>query len=460
MRLISQPILQRVADFIAREQLLPPSNPRTLELSNFQTFELSNPSSPVFVGLSGGPDSVALLHILRTLGYACHALHCNFRLRGAESERDEQHCRQLCASMGVPLTVRAFDTRAYMAEHHLSLEMAARQLRYDWWHEVLSNPSNPSNLSNPNFLALGHHQDDSLETLLMNLMRGTGIHGLTGIVARNEARRVVRPLLCLSRQDILDYLHDNGLTYVTDSTNASDDTLRNQVRNQLLPLMEQMVPQVRQGIALTIRHLQGTEWFADRYLGLYDALTQHHSQWGLSWDELDIAEATRQFPQHLDDFLHHWEQQHTSPTGAVRVVRTPRLIYTTPSDAALFEQHRPQLHIQEEPFSPAVPTCQLSLADTRSSSPLQNRFDADTLTLPLTLRRWQQGDRIAPLGMKGHTKLVSDLFTDAHYTPMQKATTWLLCDATGSILWVIGLRMSELHKVTPATRRVVTIRCV
>ena len=335
----SQHILQRVAEFITRNELFPPRDWKgkegTLRDDKGRVCTESETSNNpfVYIGLSGGGDSVALLHILHTLGYKCKALHCNFHLRGAESDRDQQFCETLCASLGIPLEVRHFDTFAYMEQHHLSVEMAARELRYNWWND-LSNPlnlSNPSNPSNPTLVALGHHQDDSIETMLMNLMRGTGIHGMTGIVARNEARHIIRPLLCLSRQDIVDYLSENGLSYVIDSTNAENETLRNQIRNQLLPLMEQMVPQVRQGITRTMKHLQGTEWFADRYLGLFEALTEHHSQWGIEWDELNIAKAARQFPEHLEDYLHEWTAGHTIPSRT-QVVRTPKLLYTMPFD--------------------------------------------------------------------------------------------------------------------------------
>ena len=462
-------------------------------LEPLEPFEPLEPLT--YVGLSGGPDSVALLHILHTLGYKCKALHCNFHLRGAESDRDQQFCETLCASLGIPLEVRHFDTFAYMEQHHLSVEMAARELRYNWWQSLTdgeglrkvknscsrwsrpgeansskgcltpsnpslraplarpegSNLSNLSNLSNPTLVALGHHQDDSIETMLMNLMRGTGIHGMTGIVARNEARHIIRPLLCLSRQDIVDYLSDNGLSYVIDSTNAENETLRNQIRNQLLPLMEQMVPQVRQGITRTMEHLQGTEWFADRYLGLFEALTEHHSQWGIEWDELNIAKAARQFPEHLEDYLHEWTAEHTIPSRT-QVVRTPKLLYTMPFDEQELDSHRPQLTFEEKTLDAPMRLV------PRPSSPFENTFDADTLTHPLSLRRWKDGDRIAPLGMKGRTRLISDLFTDAHYSPMQKATTWLLCDATGDIVWAIGLHMSNRHKVSPATKRIIKIR--
>lgn len=431
MSLISQPILQRVAEFIAQNHLL------------------SSISEPVYVGLSGGPDSVALLHILCTLGYPCKALHCNFHLRNAESDRDQRFCEQLCRLLNVPLQVQEFDTLGYMQEQHLSLEMAARQLRYRWWKELFDNTANEDH---PTSIALGHHQDDSIETLLMNLMRGTGIQGLTGIVVFNEQTHVIRPLLCLSRHDIMDYLRDNDLSYVIDSTNSDNDTLRNQIRNQLLPLMEQLVPQTRQGISQTMEHLSATAYFADRYLGQYDHLTKHFSQWGMEWDELSLEAAAEQFPEHLEDFLHAWQTRHTA-TNCTQVVHTPNLLYTAPIDEAAFEAYRPTLSIETTELTnkgEEVP---------RPSSPYENSFDADTVTLPLTLRRWQEGDRISPLGMKGRTKLVSDLFSNAHYRPMQKATTWLVCDATGAILWVIGLRMSDKHKITPATTRILRVTC-
>ena len=444
MSQISQHILQRVAEFIARNELLPPRDWKGKEgilrddKGRVCTESETSNNPFVYIGLSGGGDSVALLHILHTLGYRCKALHCNFHLRGAESDRDQQFCEALCVSLGIPLEVRHFDTFAYMEQHHLSVEMAARELRYNWWSDLT-------------LVALGHHQDDSIETMLMNLMRGTGIHGMTGIVARNEARHIIRPLLCLSRQDIVDYLSENGLSYVIDSTNAENETLRNQIRNQLLPLMEQMVPQVRQGIARTMEHLQGTEWFADRYLGLFEALTEHHSQWGIEWDELNIANAARQFPEHLEDYLHEWTAEHTIPSRT-QVVRTPKLLYTMPFDVQELDSHRPQLTFEEKTLDAPMRLV------PRPSSPFENTFDADTLTHPLTLRRWKEGDRIAPLGMKGRTRLISDLFTDAHYSPMQKATTWLLCDATGDIVWAIGLHMSNRHKVSPATKRIIKIR--
>lgn len=441
MSQISENILRRVADFIERERLLTAFRP----MSQGEDAASTNPVQ-IYVGLSGGPDSVCVLDVLHRLGYECHALHCNFHLRGDESDRDEQFCRQLCKQMGVALQVKEFDTYAFMHEQHLSLEMAARRLRYEWWESI------------PGIIALGHHQDDSIETLLINLMRGTGIHGMTGIVPYNAASRVVRPLLCLSRQDVLDYLRDNDLSYVIDSTNAHCDTLRNQIRHQLLPLMELLLPQARLGMVNTMRHLQGSTLLADVQLAALDSLTVHHYRWGLEWDELPLQPLRTALSGLVpvgnvelafEAVLHDWKERHCM-SAAMTVVRDAQRLYTAPLNEADIEHHRPCLHIAMEDCKPDSQTF-AAKSDTTSC------FDADTIRQPLMLRRWREGDRIAPLGMQGHRKLVSDLFTNAHLSPMQKATTWLVCDATGAIVWIPGLRMSELHKVAPCTARILTI---
>lgn len=432
----SQHILQRVSTYIQQQHLLDAS-PRTL-----------------YVGLSGGPDSVALLHLLKEFlvsggvqvsgGFQVSgdmtlvALHCNFHLRGAESDRDQHFCEQLCHQLGIELRVKEFDTRAYMQEHHLSLEMAARQLRYAWWRTLLQPPSQPpfpthlrrvsqppfptdlrraSQPPSPPLLALGHHQDDSLETLLMNLMRGTGIQGLTGIVPHNEETHVIRPLLCLTRQEILDYLADNHLTYVTDSTNAEPDTLRNQVRNQLLPLMEQLLPQARQGLSTTMQHLQQTADLAD--LAIQHYIAQHSRTCQVDGYTYEVLDAPAPYPyqtaQYYERRGYHFDGQVALPA------------------------HQP------------LPEAPLPDPDQHET------FDRAKLQFPLRWRRWQQGDRMAPLGMNGHTKLLSDLFTNAHYLPIQKQLAWVLEDAAGQILWVPGLRLCHHARLTSETKDPITL---
>ena len=201
----------------------------------------------ILIALSGGADSVALLRILAYLGYSCEAAHCNFQLRGEESVRDELFVRELCEKSGVPLHVIHFETNEYAASNKVSIEMAARELRYNWFEELRKELG-------ADVIAVAHHRDDSVETLLLNLIRGTGINGLTGIHPKNN--HIVRPLLAVSREDILAYLSYLNQDYVTDSTNLQDEYTRNKIRLNILPMMEAINPSVKSSLFSTASHLQ------------------------------------------------------------------------------------------------------------------------------------------------------------------------------------------------------------
>lgn len=375
------------------------------------------------VGLSGGPDSVALLHWLHSQGNKLLVTHCNFHLRGEESDRDEAFCRSLCQRMNLRLEVMHFDTRSYMSEHHVSLELAARELRYDWWNRLLSEHTEAK-------LAIGHHRDDSIETTLFNLMRGTGIKGLTGIPAENG--RIVRPLLSWSRNDILSYLQDNQLDYITDSSNLEDEATRNKIRNQLLPLMEQILPQARQGIEHTIELLKQTRRLAESQLDTIFSTAKTYQQDGVIWKEFSY---TPDCGYSKDFLFHEWEAKNGTS------VCHDNLFYTL---------------IENNPYT-VPPFITEELSGVLPFSQNYELFDADKVTLPLTFRHWQEGDRIAPLGMHGKQRLVSDIFSDAHLSPMQKATTWIVADANNQIIWVVGHKVSETSKVTASTQRTIKI---
>ncbi|HRZ98461.1 MAG TPA: tRNA lysidine(34) synthetase TilS, partial [Paludibacter sp.] len=211
---------------------------------------LLTPSAKIIVGVSGGTDSVVLLHLLQKLGYDCIVAHCNFHLRMDESDRDEAFVRSLANSMKLPCYIIDFNTVEYSGKHKLSIEMAARELRYNWFSELLKNQGAEA-------IAVAHHADDSIETMLMNLVRGTGIRGLSGIPVKNGC--VVRPLLCCSRNEIENYLIENGLDHIEDSTNATSDYTRNKFRNEILPLLEEINPSVRQTFYQTIDRFEGIQ---------------------------------------------------------------------------------------------------------------------------------------------------------------------------------------------------------
>ena len=200
----------------------------------------------ILVTLSGGADSVALLRLLLDMGYTCEAAHCTFHLRGDESVRDEMFVRELCLQLEVPLHVQHFQTTEEAEKRHISIEMVARELRYAWFEQLRLQQG-------ANVIAVAHHKDDSVETLLLNLIRGTGINGLLGIRPKNG--NIVRPLLCLDRKEITEYLQEIGQYYVTDSTNLQDEYTRNKIRLNLLPLMQEINPSVKESLLRTSEHL-------------------------------------------------------------------------------------------------------------------------------------------------------------------------------------------------------------
>ena len=196
---------------------------------------LLNRREKVVVTCSGGADSIFLLHILNKLGFDCIVAHCNFHLRGEESDRDENFVREFCKKENLTLLVQHFDTKQFAVENKLSIEMAARELRYTWFEKTRIE-------YNAGAIAVAHHSDDSIETILLNLLRGTGLKGICGIRPKNGY--IVRPLLCVNRKEIEDYLHEHGIEYIVDSTNLENEYTRNKIRNIVMPILREINPQI------------------------------------------------------------------------------------------------------------------------------------------------------------------------------------------------------------------------
>ncbi|MBQ0057395.1 MAG: tRNA lysidine(34) synthetase TilS [Bacteroidales bacterium] len=414
----------------------------------------------IIVALSGGSDSVVLLHYLLThhtpfvaKNTRIIAAHCNFHLRGEESMRDERFCHELCNKLGVEIIVKDFDTRRYMADQHMSLEMAARQLRYDWWDSLAKEYEAQGLKVN---IAVGHHRDDSIETFLFHIMRGTGIKGLKGIPSSNG--RIIRPLIHLSRKDILEYVEHHGLSYVTDSTNMENDVIRNKIRNELIPYMENLNPNARKGIYETILHLQMTDRLADERLDEIFADTQHVNIGGIEWDEWQIKSDEYDFSE-LDSLFFYWSKRYEKRSADMddnksqRAHMNDRYFYTMPKIEALLTAPCPITQTILDVPESGIDIMGMKNKETGCVCEL---FDADKVKMPLIFRHWIEKDRIKPLGMK-NSKLVSDLFTNAHYTPARKSATWIVTDASGRIIWVAPLRIADWCKVTEETKRVLKL---
>ena len=417
----------------------------------------------VLVGLSGGADSVALLSILVELGYRCEACHCNFGLRGEESLRDRCFAADTAERLGVPFRETAFDTLAYAAENKLSVEMACRELRYAWFEQQRRE-------AGAAYVAVAHHRDDSVETLLLNLIRGTGLTGLTGIQPVNGT--VIRPLLSLSRADIESYLADRRLGFVIDSTNRETLYTRNKIRLQLLPLLREINPSVSDTLARMSTQLREVEEIYREAVARYRRQLLRREDDGLHIDLAALRglagartllfELIRDYgflSSQLDDI---WAAI-DAPSGKFFDAPLYRLLKDR-NEFVLYprrEESR-EYYIEKGVSRVEVPVC-LTFAEydadgyeiPRSSDTAC--FDADALPFPLRVRQWREGDRFKPFGMNGHRKL-SDYFTDHKYTLSRKQNTWLLCSSE-EIVWIIGERASDNYKISSDTRRVLEIKC-
>lgn len=416
----------------------------------------------MLIALSGGADSVALLLMMLEQGRVTAAAHCNFHLRGAESDRDEQFVRRLCARHHVRLFVAQFDTLAEVARTGESVEMAARRLRYDWFAQLCRE-------HHIDEVAVAHHRDDNAETVLLNLIRGTGLRGLCGMSSVREG--VVRPLLKLSRRDILAYLDSCGQDYVTDSTNSDTHYRRNKIRHEVLPLLRTMNSRIDETLNETAGRLaQAEQIYQYGVRMLRRQLVEELPDGGIrvGWTRLQQAPA----PSCL---LYEWltpygftpvqtEEACTMRVGAL--LETPRYLLTRTSQH-LVVQVRPE--VVDPIVVPGHDGCFACLhgrsyhvaylsRETLGDIPRESdrvALDADTLRGTLSFRSVRPSDRFRPLGMKG-TKLVSDFQTDRHYSRIDKMASLVLTDEAG-IVWLVGERIDQRVALTAETRRVVLI---
>lgn len=424
--------------------------------------QLLSGEKPVVVGISGGADSVALLHILVSLGYKCIAAHCNFNLRGDESFRDEQFTIDFTKRLQVPLCKISFETNKYAQENRLSVEMAARELRYRWFEELL-------NTYDADAVAVAHHRDDSVETLLINLTRGSGITGLTGIKPKNG--NVVRPLLCVSREDIYAYIENNGLEYVTDSSNSSDIYTRNFIRLKVIPLLEEINPSVKASLARTANHLYDASL-------IYNHSIEEARRVIIQNNRLSIS-ALLSFPAPatiLYEMLKPYGFSRTvcesiftvldKDSGKIFYSSTHRLLKDRSDlliDVLSGEDNRAYLINLEDDNVDLPVELKPEIVVIKEDYQIEKDrkfayFDFDKLSFPLVLRHWQEGDWFVPFGMKGKKK-ISDYFSDKKFSLFDKEKTWLLCSGQ-DVIWIVGERTDNRYRIEKTTKRVLKLKFI
>lgn len=438
-------------------------------LHRIETFiadnRLLDKSAPVIVGVSGGADSVALLHVLTRLGYSCVACHCNFNLRGEESLRDRNFTCDTVREWGVAFDEVSFDTLSYARENSLSIEMACRRLRYDWFEEKRRQYGAQA-------IAVAHHRDDSVETLLLNLVRGTGIAGLTSMRPRNGF--VVRPFLPVSRREIEGYLSEQHLSHVVDHTNLENLYVRNKIRLDVLPLLRTINPSVDRSIYTTMQNLREVERVYRDAIERQqrEVLARRGSEVRIPIDRLRALPSPRAFlfellspcgfvPDQIDEI----EAACDGESGRVflapghRVVKDREDLILISQEAETTTDINIVATIAEPGDKDMLLNGHLSYRciDVGGYELPHGRnyacFDLDKLTFPLIIRHWRQGDRFRPFGMKGSRK-VSDYFSDCKYSLIDKSQALLLCSGD-TILWILGERTADGYRITPETKRII-----
>ena len=420
-----------------------------------QTFPQFSADGHFVLALSGGADSVVLAHFLKGAGINFEIAHCNFGLRGAESDRDEKFVNALAVSLDVPFHVKHFDTAAYAAELKISIQEAARDLRYAWFATFNT------------VVITAHHANDNIETVFMHLCRGTGIAGLTGIEPYKAKERLLRPLLIFHKQEILDYANETGIAFVEDSSNSSDKYTRNFFRHQVLPAVQEVYPQSEQNIIHTIKHLREvSEVYKEAMQKIVSKLqfingNEIHIP-VLMWQKskpLDTITfemlypfgfTAAQMPEAIKLLSAHNGAVLISPTH--RLIKNRNWMILAPLATAIntsvvvVEQNDASID-----FPGGTLTLQTTIAQVSDASDNNTcMLDAAALKFPLILRPAATGDYFYPLGMQKKKKL-SKFFIDLKLSKTAKEKVWVLA-SDNRIVWVIGYRIDNRFKITPASK--------
>ncbi len=423
--------------------------------------DLCRKTDRILVAVSGGKDSMALLHLFHTEGYAVEAAHVNFRLRGDDSEEDEKLAAGFCRRRGIPFHTRSFDTKAYAAERGWSTQMAARELRYAWFEELAAGRQLDR-------IATAHHLHDNLETLLLNFTKGTGPKGLTGIPVKTG--KIIRPLLHASPDQILSYLKTNGITWREDLSNREDHYHRNRIRNRVIPLLKGINPGLEHTFEVNL------ERFLDLEAVFEESLKKFEASFVVTPGEtripLKVLHPAPGIALILEEFLKKYGFNRQDALLMLNVSETGKKVLSS-SHTMIRERDYWRLITRREPvlteteiaeegvFSAGKMFLSVQVADIEKIIPDYSDsatawLDAGKISWPLRIRPWKNGDRFIPFGMRG-SKLVSDYLKDRKVSASEKKDERVVEDASG-ILWLVGHRIAEPFKITGSTRKVLCLK--
>jgi tRNA(Ile)-lysidine synthase len=468
-------LLQRFTDFIKKENLF-------------------SPKDKLLLAVSGGVDSVVLCELCKQAGYDFSIAHCNFQLRGEESERDEQFVRSLSDKYKVEVKVKKFETEKYAEENKLSIQEAARELRYRWFAELVNgelsmvNKKYSNNIHHSPFtihLLTAHHADDNAETVLMNYLRGTGLHGLTGIPVSNDFIR--RPMLSFTKDEILQFAKESNLEFVEDSSNQSSKYARNLFRNEIIPAISKAYPQVKENLVDNISRFKEIEKLyklsvaeikkklirkkgAEHHIpikqltGYYNRALIYEIIADFGFTEKQIDEVTKLAESESGRYI-------DSPALSYRLIKHRHWFIISPVSPA--ESTTIIIEKKDKAISFEKGTLQIEVTSNQQPRPTGSSgravtsnqlacLDAKKIHFPLILRKWKQGDYFYPLGMKNLStgkvgkKKLSRFFIDNKFSKTDKEKVWVI-ESDKRILWIVGHRIDERFKITDKTKSVVKL---
>jgi len=421
----------------------------------------------LLIAVSGGVDSVVLTYLLYQLNFKISLAHCNFRLRGKDSDQDEIFVKELAKQLEVPVFTTSFETEKVAKQEKLSIQVAARKLRYKWFDKIIIE-------NNLDFLLTAHHTDDNLETFLINTIRGTGLEGLTGIPEKNEY--IIRPLLPFSREQIEKYAKDNALKWREDSSNIETKYLRNKIRHAIIPILKELNPGILSSFTKTIENLTGSRQIIDDVITgvkntvvipaqagiqkiniaklkqynnpkayLYELLKEYSFT---EWNDVVSLLDGQSGKQVLSDTHRLIKDRDFLLLTKLHSAKTEQNLYVLNENDTVFENSEVKLKLTNQNISNSV----LNTPPKFQDSIL---IDRDKLKFPLTVRKWEKGDYFYPFGMQGKKKL-SKFFKDEKISILQKEKIWLLC-SEDQIVWVIGKRLDDRFKITDTTKNILKI---
>ena len=455
---------------------------------------LAPKSSHLFLAVSGGVDSVVLLDLVANAGFNFTIAHCNFNLRGEESQRDEQLVRSLANKYNKDVEVNQFDTLHFSTSNKLSIQEAARQLRYTWFKELLDNKKiivdnikssddvsqilrsitkHPDGIFNFNLLT-AHHADDNIETLLFNFFRGTGIAGLHGILPKNG--QVIRPLLFARRSEIIAYAQEEKLMWVEDSSNNSDKYSRNYIRHQVVPLMKNIFPNVEENLLNNIERFKEVEDIYQKSIEKIKAslieqkgnefhipILKLQKQTSLSTIVYEIIKDYNFTSLQVDDVMQLFKATNAKfiASATHRIIKNRNWLIIAPLQIEPINNY---IIIEDISTSVAFENGEIIIKRITATnfsinlSPAIAAFDAAEIEFPLLLRKYKVGDYFYPFGMTKKKKL-SRFFIDNKLSTLDKEKIWVL-ESNKKIIWIVGLRMDNRFKITPTTKNIISFQMV